>query len=113
MRARAADHREILRDEVGCGDPLRPVVLGAERAQARRCHAELGRAGHEFAELRAKTTQPAHFWGEVLRPVRPCAILELAGEQLAEVAVLLTARDELWGFRARDLRRVADDVEGE
>ena len=113
VRARAADDSQILGNEIGSGHPLRAIVPGAEPSQVFRGETVLGRAHHEFAQLGAESAKAPHLGAEQFRPGWPRAILELAIEQLPDVAVLITAGRKPWRRGTCQPCGVPDNLEGE
>ena len=109
--AGAAHHLQVFGGEVRGGDPLRMPVLQSERAQPVRGDAVFAGAHHQFAQFGAESAQPAHVRAERFRPGRPGAVGEMAGEQVAEVAVLVGPREQPRRGAAGGPPVVSDDVE--
>jgi hypothetical protein len=112
LTARAHD-AQVLVDEVGARDPLRPAGALAEPAQSRRVDPVLGRPRHEVAQLGAEAAQASHALVEQLRPLRAGPGDDVALEDRGDIGVELARRDETRRFGAVGPRSCADDLEGE
>jgi hypothetical protein len=92
--ARRAHHREVLVDEVACGNPLRLVERAAEFAKSVGTHVVLGGAHHQLAQLGAEAAQPPHVRAEGFGPGRACSLLQVTLDEAREVGILLATGDE-------------------
>ncbi len=109
----AVDDPLVLDDELCGSAPLVATGLGGQPHEPLRAHPVLDTPGHEFAQLGAEPAKRADIVDERFRPRRSGAVFEVAGEQLGDDLVLLSAGEQPWRLDCGGTGPVPDELEGE